>query len=197
MQEPAQWFSNIILRINNPMGKMNDYITSFLPALDSKEPNINLASSFSGNTGVNNINSRIIVLINWSRQFIGKPKLQKNRPQEPIIIGSSYSSNKLCFHGTQRIDILGFRPVNNCTTVKCKINPVLDLLLLVSFTYEASTKHISYPLSNPCLGVGIFLSHTIRWHLGSGRSIWGPLLLYLIPHSLVIRRYLARFFGKL
>ena len=60
---------------------MHDCITSFLPALDNKEPDINITGSFSGYTGVYNINIRIIFFINCSRRFMGKPKLPKNRPQ--------------------------------------------------------------------------------------------------------------------
>ena len=63
---------------------MHNYITKFLPALDRKEPYINMAGSFSGNNGVHNINSVIIFFINWSRRFLGKPKLPNYRPQDPI-----------------------------------------------------------------------------------------------------------------
>ena len=98
----------------------HDYITSFLPDLDSKEPDINMAGCFMGNTGVHNINSRIIFFTNWSRIFLGKPKLMKHRHQEPSSIGISYSSNEHCFCGTQRIDLLIFRPVNNNIPGKCK-----------------------------------------------------------------------------
>ena len=60
---------------------MHDYITRFLPYLDSKELDINMAGYFSGNNGVHNINSRIIVFINCSIRFPWKPKLPKHIPQ--------------------------------------------------------------------------------------------------------------------
>ena len=74
---------------------MHDYITSFLLALDIKGPVINMASSFSGNTGVHNINSNIIVFINWSSRLLGKPNFPKHIPQEPSSLGRSYSMNNL------------------------------------------------------------------------------------------------------
>ena len=74
---------------------MHDYISGFLTELDSKEPYINMAGSFSGYNGVNNINSRIIVFIACSRRFMGKPNLLKHTSQEYSILVSSYSNNKL------------------------------------------------------------------------------------------------------
>ena len=176
---------------------MHDYINSFLPSLNIKEPDIDMAGYFIGYTGVHNINSRIIVFINWSRIFLYKPKLPKHRPQETSSIVGSYRSNNLWFCGTQIIDRLSFRPVNNCTPENVEEHPVLGILLVGSFPYVASTKHIIYPLSMSCLGLGVFLSHTIGWHLGSGRYSRVPLLLYITPQYLVIWRYLVRFFRKL
>ena len=83
------------------MDMMHDYITSFLTALDSKEPYINIKGSLGGNTLVHNINSRIAVFINSSRRFLGETKSPEHIPQEPISIFSSYIRNKLCFRGTQ------------------------------------------------------------------------------------------------
>ena len=80
-----------------------------------------MEGSFSGYTGVHNINIRIIFFINWCRRFLGKSKFSNHIPQGPISPGGSYSINKICFHGTQRIDRLSFRPVNNCTPGKCKV----------------------------------------------------------------------------
>ena len=102
------------------MDMMHDYITSFLTALDSKEPYINIKGSLGGNTLVHNINSRIVVFINSSRRFLGETKSPEHIPQEPISVFSSYIRNKLCFHGTQRIDWLSFRSVNNLTYIKHK-----------------------------------------------------------------------------
>ena len=80
-----------------------------------------MVGSYSGNTGVQNVNSRIILFINWSKKFLGGTKFPKNIPQESSIIGRSYIINNLCFCGTQSIDLLVFRPVNNCTSRECKI----------------------------------------------------------------------------
>ena len=82
-----------------------------------------MTGSFSGNTEVQNINSRSIVLINWSRRFLVISKLKNHRPQEPISLVSSYSRNELFFRGTQRIDQSSFTPVNNCTSIECKSKP--------------------------------------------------------------------------
>ena len=68
-----------------------------------------------------NINSKIISFIDCSMRILGKPKFPKHIPQEPRIIVISYSINKFWFHGNQCIDILIFRPVQNCTPVKYKI----------------------------------------------------------------------------
>ena len=80
-----------------------------------------MAGSFSGNTGVHNINSNIIVFINWSSRLLGKPNFPKHIPQEPSSLGRSYSMNNLWFYGTQHVDLLCFRPIKNCTPLKFKI----------------------------------------------------------------------------
>ena len=77
-----------------------------------------MEDSFRVHTGVHNINSRIIVFINWSRTVPGKPNLSKHRPQKTISIGRSYIRNNIYFRGTQRIDLLRFRTVNNYTPRK-------------------------------------------------------------------------------
>ena len=80
----------------------------------------NIAGYFSGYTGVQNINSRIIVYINWSRGLLVKNKFQNDISQEPISLDIIYNSNKICFCGTKRIDLFSFRPINNCTPIKRK-----------------------------------------------------------------------------
>ena len=60
---------------------IHDYITNFLPDLYSKELDIYMSSSFNDNIGVNNINIRIIVLLNYSRRVLGKPNLPNHRPK--------------------------------------------------------------------------------------------------------------------
>ena len=132
---------------------MHDYINSFLPSLNIKEPDIDMAGYFIGYTGVHNINSRVIVFINWSRRFLEKSKFLKHIPQEPSILGDSYRSNNLWFCGTQRIDRLRFIPVNNCNPRKRRSKYIL---LICSFPYAASTEHIIYPLSISWLGLDIF-----------------------------------------
>ena len=82
---------------------MHDYITILLSSMGIKEPYISMVGSFSGNNGVHSINSKIIVFINWSRIFMGKPKLPKNIIHKPSSLGRSYSINKICFLGTQHI----------------------------------------------------------------------------------------------
>ena len=79
-----------------------------------------MVSSFSGNTGVNNTYSRIILFINWSKRVLVKPKSPKHTFQELSSIRISYSINKIYFHGTQCIYQLSFGPVHNCNPGKCK-----------------------------------------------------------------------------
>ena len=55
---------------------MHDYITIFLAFLDIKELDINMTISLSGNTVVHNINSSIVVIINWIRRVMGNPSYQ-------------------------------------------------------------------------------------------------------------------------
>ena len=74
---------------------IHDRITILLPYLDIKEPVINTVGSFSGNTGVHHINSRIIVLVNLRKIFLGKPKLTNHIPQEPSSLGISYIINDI------------------------------------------------------------------------------------------------------
>ena len=176
---------------------MHDYITRFLPYLDSKELDINMAGYFSGNNGVHNINSRIIVFINWSIRFPWKPKLPKHIPQNPRILVRSYSRNNICFRGTQSIDRWRFRPVHNCIPVKCKSksNSGYSLGRLISMC-RVYKIHQFY-LINVLLGFGGIFPYTTGWYLGSGISSRASLLLYIIPQYLVIRAYLARFFGQL
>ena len=88
-----------------------------------------MASYFSEKTGVNIINSRIIVFINWSGGVLGKPKLPKHRYQEPRILGSIHCINKIYFHGTQCIDWLSFILLKKFTPVKCKIKPISGFTL--------------------------------------------------------------------
>ena len=69
-------FSKIIRSIDNPRYMMHDYITIFLPSLDIKEPDINMTIYLSGNTVVHNINSSIVVIMNWIRRVMGNPSYQ-------------------------------------------------------------------------------------------------------------------------
>ena len=131
---------------------MHDYITSLFTALDIKEPDINMAGSFSGYTGVHNINSRMIVLINWSRRFLGGTNFLKDIHQEPSSLGRSYSSNKLCFCGTQCIYQLSFGPINNCTPVKRKrkfssVSPlgrIIDVCIIHKYTSVLPYQYLAW-----------------------------------------------------
>ena len=100
---------------------MHDYITIFLISLDIKELDINMVGYFIGNTGVHNINIRIIVFINWISIFLGKPNLPKHLTQDNSSLGRSSSINNLYFCGTQNFDQFCFRPVNNSTSLKFRI----------------------------------------------------------------------------
>ena len=75
---------------------------------------------FSGYTGVQNINSSIIVFINQSRIFLEKHKLPDHKPQESSSFGGSYIINRICFFENQYIDKFSFRHINNCIPVKRK-----------------------------------------------------------------------------
>ena len=133
---------------------MHYYITINILALDSKELEINTKGYFIGNNGVHNMNSRIIVFINWNGTVPGKTKLLNHINQEPISLDNSYSSNYICFCGTQSIYILRLRSVKNCTSRNVESNPVVNLILVGSVLYVVSTKHIRYPISIYCLVLG-------------------------------------------
>ena len=115
-----------------------------------------MAGSFSGNTGVWNINGMVIVFINCSRILLGKTNFPKHILQEPISLGNSHTIKKIWFRGTQLIDQMIFIPINNCTPGKCNrkysSGSTLGRLIFVYSTH----KHISSPLSMSCLNLGYF-----------------------------------------
>ena len=154
---------------------MHYYITELILALDIKELGINTTGSFSWNNGVQNINIRIIVFINWNGTVPGKPKFLKHRTQKPSSLVSSYSSNQICFCGTQSIYRFSFRPLNNFTSRKYIIKSSSESpLVRISYVCSIHKTHQFYFI-NLLLGFEGISFPTIIWNLGSGRSSQGPL----------------------
>ena len=85
---------------------MHDYSIRFLPSFYSKEPDINIVGFFSGNTRVHNINSRIIVFVNWSRRFMGKPKPKQEIDKGELVcfVGTAYGHEPAKRISTTRFD---------------------------------------------------------------------------------------------
>ena len=154
---------------------MHYYITRLILALDAKKLDINMTVYFSGNNGVHNINSRIIVFINWNRKVLGKPKLPKHRTKEPKSFDISYISNQIQLCGNLSIYRFIFRPVNSCTSRKSRIKSSSESPLS-RLSYVCSIhKTRQFSLIHLLLVFGDLFVLTIIWNLGSGISNQGLL----------------------
>lgn len=67
MEDPTKWFGKVVGGIEDTWNMLHIYVAGVLPILNGKVLYIDVSRPFCRNTGVNHLNSRHIVFIDWCR----------------------------------------------------------------------------------------------------------------------------------
>ena len=70
MEHPTKGFGKIITRVDNTRDVVHNKVTTVLPILNGKGLDINKTRAFSGDTGVDHVDGRLVITMNggWTRR---------------------------------------------------------------------------------------------------------------------------------
>ena len=111
VQDPAQGFGQIVSGVDNARHVVHDDIAGILPILDGKVLDIDMTGTLGGDLGVDHIDRRHIVLIDWGRPRGRKTKLRENGSEVLGVFGGRDSAEKLSLSGAGGCDGLSLTAV--------------------------------------------------------------------------------------
>ena len=116
MEDPTERFGHVISRVDDARNMVHEDRTGFLPILDGKVLNINMAGTLGGNAGVNDFDGRLIVFVDRSRGSLGKTKLMHDSAQVAGVFSSGDGSEEFSLSRTGGSNRLGLTPIRNSAT---------------------------------------------------------------------------------
>ena len=118
MEDPTKGFGEIIGWVEYSRDKTHDNVASFFPILDGKVLDINVTGALSGDTGVDHIDGRLIVLIDGSGASQRETEVLHDSAEVLGLLGSIDGSEEFGLGGTCCSDALGLAAIRNSTTRK-------------------------------------------------------------------------------
>ena len=99
MWDPAKRLGEVVRAVDDAGHMMKDNVAGFFPILDRKVLDINMTGTVGGYLGIDDIDSRDVVHMDWSGSRRRKSQFRQDGPQVFGMLGGSDCSHKFSFSG--------------------------------------------------------------------------------------------------